>query len=461
MSYENSVANGSGYGVYISGGNVNTSLHNLDIKATFSDDTSNNKHRAALTIRDKSSVNITGKMNIHSSGSEGFAVFVYTGGIMNVEADINIATNGRQGFGFFIYSNATCHINNDSNINIQTLGKDSRGISVEGNSYTDIASAANINIKITGTGGYGIFLQVNGMLDVTGNVKVEAKSTYGMKINSNSGNTVNIGPSAKIYFISGTYPTIFNDYNSGNGNNILDIASSAKIAIEKDGNTKYYEVKENYRDENTSTTSTTQITADNIETTLNVASTSSWQTPADILEQEKAVQAEKEAEEKANREVYQKQFNNALSQYDSLIKDSSYKGVNLLQADDLKVIFNENRSSTLDVSGVDLSSDKIGMMSADWSKAKDVQNSINQIINAKNTLRSASTKLGNYYSIITTREDFTENLINVLEEGADKLTLADMNEESANMLSLQTQQQLAINSLSLASQSSQSILRLF
>ena len=154
-------------------------------------------------------------------------------------------------------------------------------------------------------------------------------------------------------------------------------------------------------------------------------------------------------------------YNNMLSQYDSLIKDSSYKGVNLLQADNLKVIFNENRSSTLEVSGVDLSSDKIGLLAADWLTADDVQKTLDQLTNAKNELRSAATKLGNYYSIITTREDFTENLINVLQEGSDKLTLADMNEESANMLSLQTRQQLAINSLSLASQSSQAVLRLF
>ncbi len=158
---------------------------------------------------------------------------------------------------------------------------------------------------------------------------------------------------------------------------------------------------------------------------------------------------------------YTSSFNKTLSQYDSLIKDSSYKGVNLLQADDLKVIFNENRSATLDVMGVDLSSDKIGLITADWLTADDVQKTIEQLSNAKNTLRSASTKLGNYYSIITERETFTDNLINVLEEGADKLTLADMNEESANMLSLQTQQQLAINSLSLASQASQAVLRLF
>lgn len=33
----------------------------------------------------------------------------------------------------------------------------------------------------------------------------------------------------------------------------------------------------------------------------------------------------------------------------------------------------------------------------------------------------------------------SDNLINVLTEGSDKLTLADMNEESANMLALETE----------------------
>ncbi len=80
---------------------------------------------------------------------------------------------------------------------------------------------------------------------------------------------------------------------------------------------------------------------------------------------------------------------------------------------------------------------------------------------AMNQIRSMSSELGSYYNIVLNRQDFTENLINVLEEGADKLTLADMNEESANMLALQTRQQLATNSLSLASQAAQSILRLF
>ena len=60
-----------------------------------------------------------------------------------------------------------------------------------------------------------------------------------------------------------------------------------------------------------------------------------------------------------------------------------------------------------------------------------------------------------------TREDFTSEFVNTLEEGADKWTLADANLEGANMLMLQTRQQLGTVSLSIASQAAQSILRLF
>jgi flagellin len=49
----------------------------------------------------------------------------------------------------------------------------------------------------------------------------------------------------------------------------------------------------------------------------------------------------------------------------------------------------------------------------------------------------------------------------ILETGADNLTLADMNEEGANMLMLQTRQSLGITSLGLGSQAAQSVMRLF
>ena len=73
-----------------------------------------------------------------------------------------------------------------------------------------------------------------------------------------------------------------------------------------------------------------------------------------------------------------------------------------------------------------------------------------------NTAKSLSQNV----NIVSIRQDFTTNLINTLEEGADKLTLADLNEEGANLLALQTSQQLGIQSLSLSSQSNQSVLTL-
>ena len=95
------------------------------------------------------------------------------------------------------------------------------------------------------------------------------------------------------------------------------------------------------------------------------------------------------------------------------------------------------------------------------TKAMAVDQSLDAIADINSYLRSYATELGNNYSIIETRQDFTESLVDVLETGADNLVLADMNEESANYLALQTRQQLAVNSLSLASQSAQSVLSLF
>ena len=172
----------------------------------------------------------------------------------------------------------------------------------------------------------------------------------------------------------------------------------------------------------------------------------------------------------SNREVevldvstnsYAKQYTTALNAYDQLISDSNYQGINLIKGDSLKVTFNENGNHAYEINGTDISSTALGLGAAQWETLSDIKASIEQLKSAVSTLRKVDSELGNNYSIIQTRQDFTESLINILTEGADKLTLADMNEESANMLALQTRQQLAINSLSLASQAAQSIMKLF
>jgi flagellin len=87
--------------------------------------------------------------------------------------------------------------------------------------------------------------------------------------------------------------------------------------------------------------------------------------------------------------------------------------------------------------------------------------SITQLDTARDTLRVNSTALSNKLSTVTIRQDFTDKMINTLEDGAANLTNADLNEEGANLLMLQTRQQLGTTSLSMASQAAQAVLRLF
>ena len=143
------------------------------------------------------------------------------------------------------------------------------------------------------------------------------------------------------------------------------------------------------------------------------------------------------------------------------MSDCGYQGINLLKGGNLKVVFDENRTHVFNVLGQDITSKALNITEALWQTQGDIEDVINQLNTSITTLRSLAENLGNQYSIITTRINFTEGLTDILETGADNLTLADMNEASAQYLSLQTRQQLAINSLSLASQSAQSILRLF
>jgi flagellin len=106
------------------------------------------------------------------------------------------------------------------------------------------------------------------------------------------------------------------------------------------------------------------------------------------------------------------------------------------------------------------------MSSTSWNAAtglyaSNITDDIASLDFARDTLRTASTTLSNQLSTISVRQDFTDKMINTLEDGAANLTNADLNEEGANMLMLQTRQQLGTTSLSMASQAAQAVLRLF
>ncbi len=169
------------------------------------------------------------------------------------------------------------------------------------------------------------------------------------------------------------------------------------------------------------------------------------------------------------------QFNDLLDQIDDLAEDSGYKGINLLNgtSETLEVTFDEDGDSTITVTGfggttggLAISDAATGAASVYWADNSSVSstlinNSIDDLDDAKSTLRSELKELASNLNVITARQTFTEQMIATLEEGASKLTLADMNEEGANMLMLQTRQSLGVTSLSIASQAAQAVLRLF
>lgn len=176
-------------------------------------------------------------------------------------------------------------------------------------------------------------------------------------------------------------------------------------------------------------------------------------------------------------------FQEIVFQLRELGNDSGYRGTNLIAGATattqvrLTVNFAEDASGTgtsanslLEITGRDFATtgytgtDGLSLTvdgTVTWASATAAQSSIDEIKADLDTLRAAAAEFGANLNIIQTRLDFTQNLINVLKEGADKLTVADKNEEGAKLLSLQTTQQLGITSLSLASQAEQSILRLF
>ena len=343
------------------------------------------------------------------------AILVSTGAESDIRGTINVRTEGTLVFGIYGISQAKIHLNGD--INIHTKGDEGVGI------HTNYASTTEISGRL--------------------NIQTEGFESYGISnAGSGHGNTTHILSGTEIYIQSqGFY--IINPASKTSEPNTLIIDNGVQFALKNAETRKenYFKLKDKYE-----TKIETYLTPENLQNAPLYFSEISGNWHEDANQPPSASQP-----------VYE----NILEQYNFLIRDASYKGINLLEGQNLKINFNEDRSSKIDVNGVKADSESLGIKTIEWKTAEDVEKAISELEEAINTLRSFASVFGNYYSIVTTRQDFTENLINVLEEGADKLTLADMNQESANMLALQTSQQLAVNSLSLASQASQAVLRLF
>jgi flagellin-like hook-associated protein FlgL len=158
------------------------------------------------------------------------------------------------------------------------------------------------------------------------------------------------------------------------------------------------------------------------------------------------------------------QYNNIINQIKTTSQDASFNGVNLLNGDQLKLVFNETGTSTLNITGINL--DPAGLGLGQLTAGTDFVDNVgtNKVLDSLNFassfLRSQASTLGSNLSIVQIRQDFSKNLINVLQTGSSNLTIADANEEAANSQALATRQSIAVSALALANQSQQSVLQL-
>lgn len=225
-----------------------------------------------------------------------------------------------------------------------------------------------------------------------------------------------------------------------------------------------------------------------------------------FLNQMKGLVNASRSADKATRAENGKQIAELAKQIEKLVQDTSYQGQNLLNstAAKLTVTFSDKTDSKLTVQGVDFKASvglyrasagnsalavgasaaaggsvksrflkalgfSVGNLSGATLSVATAQADFNAKADAAvakldktiSNVRAKASVFGNSVAVLQVRLDFTKTYSNVLSEGADKLTLADLNEEGANLLALQTRQQLGIQSLSFAGQQEQGILGLF
>jgi len=158
------------------------------------------------------------------------------------------------------------------------------------------------------------------------------------------------------------------------------------------------------------------------------------------------------------------QYNNIIAQITTTSQDASFNGINLLNGDDLKLTFNETGKSTLNIRGVTYDAAGLGLApltaGTDFLDNDSAKAVIAKISSTSDVLRSEASSLGSNLSIVQIRQDFSKNLIIVLQTGSANLTLADSNEEAANSQALSTRQSIAVSALALSNQSQQSVLKL-
>lgn len=161
--------------------------------------------------------------------------------------------------------------------------------------------------------------------------------------------------------------------------------------------------------------------------------------------------------------TYAQQYSELLKQINDIVFDSTFNGLNLLEGDTIRAIFDEKGTSFRTVIGVNMDTDSLGLPAVenDWENEEDIQAAFDAIEQAFNLVQRAADKFERASYMVQSRETFLEAMSNTCALGAETLTGADLNEVSAELIAIETQKQLVNQVISITLEADSSVLSLF
>ncbi len=161
-----------------------------------------------------------------------------------------------------------------------------------------------------------------------------------------------------------------------------------------------------------------------------------------------------------------RQFDTVRRQIDNIAADTSYQGVNLISnpAGKLDITLSDRADDSVTIEGrpADVSSLGIGDAASfnDFADQADIDAAVAAIESAIRKIQANESNIVGNASLLNTREEYAESFADILQEGADKLTRADMNEEAARLLAANARDALITQSQRIAARADQLIVDL-
>ena len=172
------------------------------------------------------------------------------------------------------------------------------------------------------------------------------------------------------------------------------------------------------------------------------------------------------ANNEAQKDILKSEVGNLLQQAQSFVSNSSFNGVNLIDADasDLSTLSSENGGELVvgSQSGVGTAVNALQTAISDEAKIGNPMSIIeNEFAAFQSTLSGATSSLVSAQSAIQGRQDELINFEQLAAEGLGGIVDANIGRETVSLASQNVQSQLAIQTASIANSASGNILSLF